>query len=89
MRFPLSLLAPGLLASSALASTPLQNHANNFKKRMDAANRRQAERPVPVEQPVLSRRESPYLTDKTREFAVNGTGIPSVPFDIGESYAGL
>ena len=23
------------------------------------------------------------------EFAVNGTGIPEVPFDIGESYAGL
>lgn len=23
------------------------------------------------------------------EFAVNGTGIPDVPFDIGESYAGL
>jgi carboxypeptidase D len=23
------------------------------------------------------------------EFVVNGTGIPNVPFDAGESYAGL
>jgi carboxypeptidase D len=27
--------------------------------------------------------------DKSPAFAVNGTGIPEVPFDIGESYAGL
>lgn len=34
----------------------------------------------------------PYLnamTDDESEFVVNGTGIPDVPFDIGESYAGL
>jgi carboxypeptidase D len=28
-------------------------------------------------------------TDLLLAFAVNGTGIPEVPFDIGESYAGL
>ncbi|KAK5685883.1 hypothetical protein LTS10_001996 [Elasticomyces elasticus] len=32
---------------------------------------------------------SRWLTDATQKFAVNGTGIPDVPFDIGESYAGL
>jgi carboxypeptidase D len=27
--------------------------------------------------------------EKTKKFAVDGTGIPDVDFDIGESYAGL
>ncbi len=29
------------------------------------------------------------VADRNLEFVVNGTGIPDVPFDIGESYAGL
>lgn len=29
------------------------------------------------------------MADRVLAFAVNGTGIPEVPFDIGESYAGL
>lgn len=38
--------------------------------------------------PEIQKRASRFLTDKTKAFAVNGTGIPEVPFDIGESYAG-
>lgn len=30
-----------------------------------------------------------HLNEKTKRFAVNGTGVPEVDFDIGESYAGL
>ncbi|PYH90769.1 serine-type carboxypeptidase F [Aspergillus ellipticus CBS 707.79] len=30
-----------------------------------------------------------YLTNKTAKFLVNGTSIPEVDFDIGESYSGL
>ncbi|KAL4893093.1 carboxypeptidase 4 [Aspergillus ambiguus] len=30
-----------------------------------------------------------YLNDKTKRFLVNGTTIPEVDFDVGESYAGL
>ncbi|KAK2017573.1 serine carboxypeptidase [Colletotrichum eremochloae] len=30
-----------------------------------------------------------FLTDKTSKFAVNGSNIPNVGFDAGESYAGL
>ncbi|KAJ9478020.1 putative serine carboxypeptidase [Pseudozyma hubeiensis] len=30
-----------------------------------------------------------HLNDKTRPFSVNGTGVPEIDFDIGESYAGL
>ncbi|WPH00638.1 alpha/beta-hydrolase [Acrodontium crateriforme] len=37
----------------------------------------------------LQKRASRWLTSKTKKFAVNGTGLPDVPFDVGESYAGL
>ncbi|SNX82961.1 probable serine-type carboxypeptidase f precursor [Melanopsichium pennsylvanicum] len=30
-----------------------------------------------------------HLNDKTKPFHVNGTGVPDIDFDIGESYAGL
>jgi hypothetical protein len=30
-----------------------------------------------------------FLTEKTKEFAVNGSGIPLVDFDVGTSYSGL
>ncbi|KAE8151907.1 Alpha/Beta hydrolase protein [Aspergillus avenaceus] len=30
-----------------------------------------------------------FLTNRTHRFLVNGTGIPDVDFDVGESYAGL
>lgn len=31
---------------------------------------------------------SPYLTPATQQYVVNGSAIPGIPFDIGESYAG-
>jgi carboxypeptidase D len=37
----------------------------------------------------LRKRAHNFLTNSTVKFEVNGTGIPDVPFDIGESYAGL
>lgn len=44
----------------------------------------------PFRHPEIQKRaESFFLTNKTQPFAVNGTGIPEVPFDIGESYAGV
>ncbi|KAK9413808.1 putative Carboxypeptidase [Seiridium unicorne] len=33
--------------------------------------------------------EPKFLNDNTTSFAVNGTGIPDIDFDVGESYAGL
>jgi len=33
--------------------------------------------------------ERSLLSNQRVEFAVNGTGIPEVDFDLGESYAGL
>ncbi|KAK3074104.1 hypothetical protein LTR53_003751 [Teratosphaeriaceae sp. CCFEE 6253] len=34
------------------------------------------------------KRQSSYLTSKSSKFVVNGSAIPEVDFDIGESYAG-
>lgn len=44
-----------------------------------------------VEPRVIRRTQydSPYLNNDTQQFVVNGTGVPLINFDIGESYAGL
>ncbi|MCJ1400830.1 hypothetical protein MMC11_004038 [Xylographa trunciseda] len=49
------------------------------------------ERSVPSFDPHYNAPEKrdAYLTDQTAKFAVNGSAIPDVNFDIGESYAGL
>lgn len=38
---------------------------------------------------VRSQREPTLLSNQILGFAVNGTGIPDVNFDLGEPYAGL
>lgn len=43
----------------------------------------------PQSKPHLQKRASRFLNNATQKFVVNGTGLPDVPFDIGESYAGL
>ncbi|MCJ1462750.1 hypothetical protein MMC07_001353 [Pseudocyphellaria aurata] len=55
-------------------------------------------RPAPKLEPRSTQEYTPdsiikrtlkYLNSKTQKFAVNGTALPDVDFDIGESYAGL
>ncbi|TVY80493.1 putative serine carboxypeptidase [Lachnellula suecica] len=46
-------------------------------------------RQEPQGQKQTRRDTSQYLTNSTSKYSVNGTGIPEVDFDIGESYAGL
>ncbi|KAF2092037.1 alpha/beta-hydrolase [Saccharata proteae CBS 121410] len=43
----------------------------------------------PFKNARLQKRASPYLNNVTEKFVVNGSAIPEVDFDIGESYAGL
>lgn len=43
----------------------------------------------PAKPALNSRSATKFLTDSTEKFAVNGSGIPEVDFDIGESYAGV
>ncbi|KAI4269871.1 MAG: hypothetical protein LQ337_007029 [Flavoplaca oasis] len=64
--------------------------AINLFKRADALTSRSLERNTASAQSRnLVKRASSYLTDATQQFAVNGSGIPDVDFDVGESYAGL
>ncbi|KAF7117671.1 hypothetical protein CNMCM5793_006794 [Aspergillus hiratsukae] len=57
---------------------------------------RKPARPIKVDQGHLNTRAATvaddggyqYLNKNTKKFLVNGTGIPEVDFDVGESYAG-
>ncbi|KAK3213762.1 hypothetical protein GRF29_28g874914 [Pseudopithomyces chartarum] len=75
-----------LCASVALAGSSPHKHSV-FQKRKPTIEKRVPTQPF--QHPALEKRASSFLNDKSKQFAVNGTGIPEVPFDIGESYAGL
>lgn len=45
--------------------------------------------PVVPERSQFEKRQSRFLNNNTQKFVVDGTKIPEVDFDIGESYAGL
>ena len=82
-----SLFSTLLCASTALAGNSPHN-LNVFTKAKPVHERRVANEPF--KNPEIQKRASSFfLTDKTKPFAVNGTGIPEVNFDVGESYAGL
>ncbi|PVH96733.1 alpha/beta-hydrolase [Periconia macrospinosa] len=86
MKFSSAITGLVLSASVALAIHPFHPKSvhNKVKPRV--------EKRVPgqdFQHPELQKRASRFLNDKTKEFAVNGTGLPDVPFDVGESYAGL
>ncbi|KPM40745.1 Carboxypeptidase cpdS [Neonectria ditissima] len=79
------LVAFGTLSQAAFNKGALNafshTHPRHYDQKRDYA---------PPEQPKLEkRRHSKFLNKATEKFVVNGTGIPDVPFDIGESYAGL
>ncbi|KAF2853761.1 alpha/beta-hydrolase [Plenodomus tracheiphilus IPT5] len=75
-----------LCASTAFAgSSP--HKRNVYNKVKPVLEKRVANKPF--EHPEIQKRAFSFLTNKTEAFSVNGSGIPEVPFDIGESYAGL
>ncbi|TDZ40947.1 putative serine carboxypeptidase [Colletotrichum trifolii] len=53
------------------------------------ANRQVAARDVKAPRAALRRSELQYFNNKTSPFYVDGTKIPEVDFNVGESYAGL
>ncbi|MCJ1392187.1 hypothetical protein MMC18_005054 [Xylographa bjoerkii] len=79
MRADLSFLA--LLGVSAVAAlqSPHKKAAKFAPKKQQVVQASTAQRVV---------QDSVYLTNKTASFAVNGSALPEVNFDIGESYAG-
>ncbi|KAF2677492.1 serine carboxypeptidase-like protein [Lentithecium fluviatile CBS 122367] len=86
MKHFLTLFSSLLCASTALAASSLHKR-NVFNKVKPTIEKRMASQPF--QHPELQKRADHFLTEKTKAFSVNGTGIPEVPFDVGESYAGL
>ena len=82
----LSSLLSSLILGVSLVTARSPQHVN---KKLPELRRRA---PAPAEHVYQPRKASPtsrYLTEKTKKYVVNGTNLPDVDFDIGESYAGL
>ncbi|MCJ1438585.1 hypothetical protein MMC27_007975 [Xylographa pallens] len=79
MRVQISFLA--LLGVSVMAAlqSPHKKAAKFAPKKQQVIHASTAPRVV---------QDSVYLTNKTASFAVNGSALPDINFDIGESYAG-
>ncbi|KAI0402507.1 Alpha/Beta hydrolase protein [Xylaria palmicola] len=81
-----SAIVTGLLSAAAVAEARSWQHVG--KKQHKPA--RSSEGISPLDH-YLATRQVPkhrFLNDNTTKFAVNGTGVPDVDFDVGESYAG-
>ncbi|KAL8931791.1 MAG: hypothetical protein Q9211_006732, partial [Gyalolechia sp. 1 TL-2023] len=84
-----SLVFAGFVLSRCAGVLSESKAAINAFKRVDALKPELVEREVDLSYPRrLDKRASPYLTEATQKFVVDGTAIPDVDFDIGESYAG-
>ncbi|KAF2646446.1 serine carboxypeptidase-like protein [Massarina eburnea CBS 473.64] len=86
MKLSLTLFSSFLCASVALAAN--SPHKRNVFDRVKPKMEKRAAG-QPFKHPELQKRASRFLTENTKEFSVNGTAVPEVPFDVGESYAGL
>lgn len=83
-----------ILAACAFAGTALAHREPN--KHVRKMNPPKLERRLPTAAPTNSTPEYSQNrtsiipeTEKTKAFKVNGSAIPDVSFDVGESYAGL
>ncbi|KAK0386039.1 hypothetical protein NLU13_5876 [Sarocladium strictum] len=81
---------PSLLLGASL-SLPWVGAAENIHARAQQIKAKHYQRSTKlVSRSIQSATAEPsFLTEKTAKFVVNGTEIPQVPFDIGESYAGI
>ncbi|KAK0108320.1 hypothetical protein ONS95_003136 [Cadophora gregata] len=84
----LSSIVSAIALTASVTSAAL--HSGRSLKHVGKADkpRKMQQRASPVK--THDRRGAPqHLTDSTTKYAVNGSAIPEVDFDIGESYAGL
>ncbi|KAK6379076.1 hypothetical protein LTS17_006780 [Exophiala oligosperma] len=90
MKLSLITLALGL-ASSVSARRTGAHVGKQFPqaKRNIAPRAAVAEAAAPATPQLEKRASHQFLTNTTKKFAVNGSAIPDVDFDVGESYAGL
>ncbi|KAF5026914.1 hypothetical protein F66182_944 [Fusarium sp. NRRL 66182] len=87
MRFS---LIGSLLVFGALSQAAFNKGAINVFNRDHPRRHNQRRAPAPPRQPTLNKRAgSKFLNKNSEKFVVNGSAIPEVDFDIGESYAGL
>ncbi|KAJ9619817.1 hypothetical protein H2203_008088 [Taxawa tesnikishii (nom. ined.)] len=86
------------LTLSAFAGLCLEGVAAANGRAIDAFKRVERVQPIvertnafhpTFQNPRLQKRASPFLNNVTEKFVVNGSAIPDVDFDVGESYAGL
>ncbi|MCJ1459669.1 hypothetical protein MMC28_010048 [Mycoblastus sanguinarius] len=79
-----------ICASSAVASDAI-NAFKRVDKVLEARAEARQEASAHYHAPHQKRQNttSPYLNSATEKFVVDGTKIPDVDFDVGESYAGL
>ncbi|KAI0156916.1 alpha/beta-hydrolase [Xylariaceae sp. FL1272] len=74
-----------ILSALAVSGSSAIQNPHRWAKKYPIVNRVQSAQP----RSLRSRESCPkHLTNKTEPFAVNGTAIPEVNFDVGESYAG-
>lgn len=79
-----------ILAFGALSQAAFNHGALNAFHHEHPGHLDQKRHPVPPTPPTLEKRaESKFLNERSQKFVVDGTSIPEVDFDIGESYAGL
>lgn len=76
-----------LLAVIFVATARSPQHVG--KKLPERSVRSPPKKPVTTKLKVETRQSSRFMTVQTSRFSVNGSGLPDVDFDIGESYAGL
>lgn len=72
-----------------LLSASVATLSNPHKRGRQAIPERPKPRHLKQRHTLQSRQSSSYLTNKTSKYAVDGSKIPNVNFDAGESYAGL
>lgn len=80
----LTLLGVSCFASAALSPERVFQRAQRPKPVIEKRTQHQ-----PFKDDRLNKRAFNFHNEATDKFVVNGTGIPDVPFDVGESYAGL
>lgn len=84
------LFAVGLLASTALARrSPKHVNKGHLEEKLRRAPPNKLESRAPPSYGGNTTGSIIPQTPKTAKYAVDGTAIPDVSFDIGESYAGL
>ncbi|KZF19080.1 alpha/beta-hydrolase [Xylona heveae TC161] len=80
-----------VLALAVLTSARSSQHVGKKLERPAPRDNIFAERSQqqPVKRSAEHKKKQSYLNSKSSKFVVNGSAIPEVDFDVGESYAGL